>query len=230
MQKRHDTIIDPEIKILQSEEAFCYSTDTLLLFDFINSNYDFEKQTKALELGSGTGGLCIALAKRYPAMKIAGIDIQPKLVELSKESAALNSLENVEFKNIDLRSALENFYPETFNLVMTNPPYFKLGTGRVNSNLKKAQAKHEIKCTLYDIFRAASYLLKKTGMFFLIHHYSRIFDVFDLASQFKLKLSCFRPVYLSRSKPSEDATHGLFAFSRSNKKEPRILAPCYIRE
>jgi tRNA1Val (adenine37-N6)-methyltransferase len=229
MQKRHDTIIAGGIKILQSEEAFCYSTDTLLLLDFINANYRFPPVLKMAELGSGTGGLCIAAAYQNPGARVTGIELQPKLNELARESAHLNSLENIEFKDADLREIKRHFYPETFNLAAANPPYFKLGTGRVNRNSNKAQAKHEIKCTLDDVFAAAAYLLKKTGEFFLIHHYSRIFDVFSTAARYKFKLICFQPVYIERSAPGENASHCLFAFGRAYKKEPAVLAPRYIR-
>ncbi|HOT75505.1 MAG TPA: methyltransferase domain-containing protein [Candidatus Wallbacteria bacterium] len=228
MQKRHDTIIDPELKILQSDDAFCYSTDTILLLEFIKANYSFPDIFKMAELGSGTGGLCIVAARQNPSARVTGIELQRPLNELARESARINGLENVEFKDADLREIKKHFYPETFNLVAANPPYFKLGTGRVNNNSKKAQAKHEIKCTLADVFAAASHLLKKTGAFFLIHHYSRIFDVFSLASQNKFKLICFQPVYVDESEKDVNASHCLFAFCKSYKKEPAVLAPKYI--
>ena len=230
MQKRHDTIIDSQLKILQSEDAFCYSTDTLLLLDFINANYSVPNVFKMAELGSGTGGLCIVAARQNPNARVTGIEIQPQLNSLARESAQLNSLENIEFKDADLREIKKHFYPESFNLVAANPPYFRLGTGRVNSNSKKAQAKHEIKCTLADVFAAASHLIKKTGAFFLIHHYSRIFDVFSLAAQHKFKLICFQPVYIDKSADGGNASHCLFAFCKSYKKEPAVLAPKYIIE
>ena len=230
MQKRHDTIIDPDLKILQSEDAFCYSTDTLLLLDFIERTHEFPEPAKIVELGSGTGGLCIVLAKRHPGARISGIELQGDLVELAKQSAKINELGNIEFKNADIRNIKMEFYPETFNSVIMNPPYFKLGTGRINKNTKKAQAKHEIKCTLFDIFNSASHLLKKTGVFFMIHHYSRIFDVFSLASQFKFALVSFQPVYISKSDIEANASHCLFSFCKSYRKEPAILAPKYIIE
>lgn len=229
MQKRHDTIISGGVKILQSREAFCYSTDTLLLLDFINANYNFPPVLKMAELGSGTGGLCIAAAYQNPEARVTGIELQPKLNELARESARLNTLENIEFIDADLREIKSRLYPETFNLIAANPPYFKLGTGHVNRNSNKAQAKHEIKCTLGDVFSAAAYLLKKTGEFFLIHHYSRIFDVFAAAARYNFKLICFQPVYIDRSAIGENASHCLFAFGASYKKEPAVLAPRYIR-
>ncbi len=228
MQKRRDTIAGPEIKILQSDDSFCYSTDTLLLLNFIEENYDFKQKFKMVELGSGTGGLCIVAASRNSDASITGVEIQSELNALARESAKINSLSNTEFKNADLREIEKYFYPESFNMAAANPPYFKLGTGRVNRNSRKAQAKHEIKCTLDDIFNAASYLLKKTGVFFLIHHYCRVFDTFSSAAAHKFKLICFQPVYPRALSRDENASHCLFAFGKNYKKEPVILAPRYI--
>ncbi|MEZ7890903.1 MAG: methyltransferase domain-containing protein [Candidatus Wallbacteria bacterium] len=228
MQKRQDTIIDPDIKIIQTEDSFCYSTDTLLLYEFISEVFDFSKPAKVLELGAGTGGLCIVLAKKYPDSKVFGIEIQPHLIELANESASLNRIDNVNFMCGDIRKVKGNYYPEYYNLIVTNPPYFKLGTGRINKNSKKAQAKHEIKCTLSDIFEAASFSIKKTGTFCLIQHYSRFYDVINEAAKNGFELICMRPVYLTQNQPA-NATHCLFAFGKNHKKEPQIMPPKYIR-
>jgi len=230
MQKRCDTIVSGDIRILQDEGSFCYSTDTLLLLEFINDIYDFSKPTKVLELGSGTGGLCLVIARSNPEAKVSGVELQERLVGLSNESAAMNDLSNVSFVRGDLRNIREMFHPESFNLVVANPPYFKLGTGKVNVISAKAQAKHEIKSTLSDFMNSAHYLLKKTGTLCMIHHYSRIYDVFENASKLKMKLHAFAPVYQSAAGGAEgDATHGLFAFSKSGRAEPRTMAPRYIR-
>lgn len=232
MHKRCDTIASADIRILQGDGSFCYSTDTLLLLDFINEIYDFSKTTKVMELGSGTGGLCLVIAKNNPGAKVSGVEIQSSLVALSNESAEMNGLSNVCFIEADIRKTGEKFRPESFNLVVANPPYFKLGTGKVNVISAKAQAKHEIKSTLSDFMESARYVLKKTGIFCMIHHYSRIGDVFGLSAKLGFRLAAFRPVYQKAGEgaPAADASHALYAFTRSGRAEPRIMPPRYIRE
>ena len=55
-----------------------------------------------LEIGSGTGRSCIALAKKYPDKKIIGIDYTQQSIDLSNQGAKLRNLKNIEFVKADL--------------------------------------------------------------------------------------------------------------------------------
>lgn len=57
---------------------------------------------KILEIGSGTGRFCIALAKKFPDKDIIGIDYTDEAINLSKEGVKHRKLTNVQFYKNDL--------------------------------------------------------------------------------------------------------------------------------
>jgi len=54
-------------------------------------------------------------------------------------------------------------------MVIFNPPYRKLNSGRINPHPEKAIARHEIIGSLKDFLKAAQYLLKPAGKVFTIY-------------------------------------------------------------
>lgn len=73
-----------------------------------------------LDLGTGTGAIALALASERPAWQVNGVDRFPKVIELARQNANLNSLPHVEFFCSDWFSA---FREQRFSLIVSNPPY-----------------------------------------------------------------------------------------------------------
>ena len=94
----------------------------------------------ALDLGTGTGCIAIALAVKCPAAKITAIDISADALALAGENAARNGVaERIEFMQGDGFVALNFIWegrragdpnsrtatrrPSQFDLIISNPPY-----------------------------------------------------------------------------------------------------------
>ena len=76
----------------------------------------------ALDFGTGTGCIAIALAVKCPNAKIVATDILPETLALTKENAARNSAtERIEFLLDDGFAALKA--EAKFDLIISNPPY-----------------------------------------------------------------------------------------------------------
>lgn len=73
-----------------------------------------------LDVGIGTGGVSLCLMTHNPNANYTGIDISQEMLNACKENAELNN------KQINLINAniLDWSTTETFDLVITNPPYF----------------------------------------------------------------------------------------------------------
>ncbi len=83
---------------------------------------DHSSLVTALDFGTGTGCIAIALAAKCPAAKIVATDISADALALAKENAAKNDFaERIEFLQGD------GFAPLTtktrFDLLISNPPY-----------------------------------------------------------------------------------------------------------
>lgn len=75
---------------------------------------------KVLDLGCGYGAIGITLAKAYPRLHIVMIDINPLAVELAKQNARLNRVEDrVTILHGDLYEPVKNM---VFDLIISNPP------------------------------------------------------------------------------------------------------------
>lgn len=79
------------------------------------------KVKTALEVGIGTGGASLCLLNHNPKLSITGIDISSEMLTECKENADLNNAK-LELINADIMTWRTN---KTFDLVFSNPPYFK---------------------------------------------------------------------------------------------------------
>jgi release factor glutamine methyltransferase len=78
--------------------------------------------TAILDLGCGSGAIALALAKRFPAAHVTGVDISAEALALAHENAtALGLSERVELVVSDWFSNLPS--EARFELIVANPPY-----------------------------------------------------------------------------------------------------------
>lgn len=87
----------------------------------------------ALDIGTGSGIIPIALAKLIPNIKIVAIDIEKEIIGLASENAKKNNVEkNTDFKVCDLfsQNAEELFQKNKFDLIISNPPYLRACHGK----------------------------------------------------------------------------------------------------
>jgi release factor glutamine methyltransferase len=76
----------------------------------------------ALDFGTGTGCIAIALAAKSPNAKITALDVSPEALALARENAARNNAtERIEFLQGDGFAALPG--NTQFDLIVGNPPY-----------------------------------------------------------------------------------------------------------
>ena len=76
---------------------------------------------RALDFGTGTGCLAIALAAKCPNAKIIATDISADALALAGENAARNNVvERIEFMRADGLAAVSG---NQFDLIISNPPY-----------------------------------------------------------------------------------------------------------
>ena len=103
-------------------------TDSFLLGSFPR----LRRGARVCDLGAGTGLLGLLLLAREPSLQVTNVELQEAAVELARQNAALNCLsDRVANLRVDLRDKTRLPPAGTFDLVVSNPPYFDAARGAV---------------------------------------------------------------------------------------------------
>ncbi len=211
--ERIDELQYKNLKIIQNEDGFCFGIDSVLLSDFAK---DIKNNSAGVDLGSGTGIISILLSAKTKLEKIIGVEIQEDVAEMANRSVILNNIQDkIEILNLDIKDIIQNksnnkeninklienkLQREKFDFVVTNPPYKKLDTGKVNANENKYISRHELTANLEDFLNVSKYLLKDKGAFYMVHRPDRLVDIIELMRKYKIEPKKIRFVYSSIEK------------------------------
>lgn len=188
-----DLLTQVGYKIAQDEGQFCFGIDAVLLADFTSKK--IRNNSNVIDLCSGNGIIALLLCGLTKAATVTALEIQKEACALAEESVKLNALqERLHLVNGDLKNVQQLFEKYSFSAVVCNPPYVKATHGKECAVNAKSVARHEILCTLDDVIKAADYLLKPNGSFFMIHRPERLGEIFAALSKYKLEASELRMV------------------------------------
>jgi tRNA1(Val) A37 N6-methylase TrmN6 len=186
--ERLDDLVKSGRKIIQNEAEFCFSLDAVLLAHFPN----YKKSFRVLDLGTGTGVMPLLIADEV--REIQAVEINPVMAELAARNMRLNGLEEkITVRRGDYREIRELYAPESFDLVLVNPPYRPVNHGQQNALHGVARARHEVTATLADVVRAARYALKFRGRLAMVHLPERLGEILVALheNQLEAKRVCF---------------------------------------
>ena len=171
-------------RIIQKKKGFCFGMDAVLLSGFAQ----VKEGEVAVDLGTGTGIIPILLEAKTKGKHFTGLEIQEEVAEMAGRSVRLNQLENrVDIVRGDIKEASRLFGKASFDVVTSNPPYMNDNHGLKNPELPKAIARHEVFCTLDDVCREASLLLKSGGRFYMVHRPHRLAEIITALKTYKLE-------------------------------------------
>ncbi len=153
----------------QSAKVFPVCTDSLALGAFVR----LRKGEKVCDLGCGSGVLILAMLAREPGLSVTGIDIDPDAAGLAKENMERNGVD-AEIIGDDFCRVRELIPAGSFDLIVSNPPYFAAGSGKSGGPDRMEET-----CTLGQLCAAAGWLVRNGGRFALVHRPERLCDIFD---------------------------------------------------
>ncbi len=167
-----------DIRLYQPRIGYRFSVDSLLLFNFIK----LHRIGSIADIGAGSGIIGLLLAKRYEKTRVVLFEIQHKLSKLALKNIEINALQDrVTVYNVDVKE-IPSLYPSfysSFDVVVSNPPFRKIRSGRINPYEEKALARHEIAIDLSGLLKIADFLLRPRGRLFLIYLPSRLLEIID---------------------------------------------------
>ena len=188
--ERIDDLQYKGLKIIQNKDWFCFGLDSVLLSDFAKG---IKNGSTVLDLGCGNGILGLLLCAKTNLRKIIGIEIQKNVCDLAKRNIEYNNLQDrFEIINEDIKNIDKTYKENSFDAIVTNPPYMKTGSGAKSEEETKLIARHEIKCNLEDIIKISFKMLKDKGEFYMVHRANRICDILFLMRNYKIEPKVIR--------------------------------------
>ncbi|EGQ4272283.1 tRNA1(Val) (adenine(37)-N6)-methyltransferase [Staphylococcus pseudintermedius] len=219
--ERLDYLIREDLRIIQNDAVFSFSTDALLLGHFT----EVRKRDRILDMCAGNGVIPLLLSDKGNNV-ITGVEIQPQLVNMAVRSVQYNHLEDrITIVEMDINALIQAYSPAQFDLITCNPPYFK--ANQTNQHQLEAHkiARHEIYCTLDDCLRVSNHLLKEGGRVVMVHRAERMLDLFESMRHYRIEPKRLHMIF---SKPGKAAQTIVVEGRKGGRQGLDIAPPFYI--
>ena len=217
-----DELFDGHLKIIQKKEGYRFSIDAILLACFASRL----SADSIIDLGTGSGIIPIVLARKTSAFTIVGVEVQKAMADMAGRTVVLNGFsERVSILHEDLRALRSHFTASSFDLVVSNPPYYPVKDGRINPDGEKAIARHEIMANVEDVIKVSHYLVTPSGLVVIIFPARRIVDLL-----FKLRESGLEPklIQVIYSQKQGEGKLVIVESSKGGNPEVEIKEPFFV--
>ena len=208
--------------VQQSIDGYRYSIEPFLLINFSN----LLTNSRLLDIGTGCGIIPLLVTTQVDLEEIVAVEIQKSLYNFAIKNMSDNkiscriSLIHGDF--LDLTPATTHGF---FDSVISNPPYRKLNTGRINPNDEKAIARHEISMDLNSLITKTASLLKHEGTFVMAYPPLRLKETQEKLYAQNLFPTRIRFIHGSRK---ADARIFLIESVKNRQEECTIEPPLFI--
>lgn len=222
MQENYDvTLLKSGLKIYQLKEGFRFSVDAVILTDFFQG----KAEGKILDIGSGCGIIPILLADKKGMKNIFGIEIQESSLKIFKKNVEENNLsDKIKIFEGDVADLKEG---NSFDYIISNPPYMELDGKKISENENKKIARHEIFLDVKKLAENSRRLLKPRGELFIVHRSHRFLEICRVLEENGFSVKRAKFVFFDREKNSNLV---LIQASKGRKNKLEIENPLFLQE
>jgi tRNA1Val (adenine37-N6)-methyltransferase len=211
------------LRIIQPRHGYRFSVDPLLLADFVRMSGG----ERVIDLGTGCGIIPLLLARRDPTVTATGAEFQPEMAGIAARNVDLNGLtDRIQVVPEDILELRRRYPVSSFDVVTSNPPYRRPGTGKVSPRAGRDGARHETTATLADFLAAAKYLVHESGRICFIYHTCRLAELITEAARQKLAVLRLRMVHGNSTAP---ARMFLVELGKGRVGELQVEPPLMVR-
>ena len=156
---------------------------------------DEAPEPRILDIGTGSGVIALMLAQRCPAARITAIDIdEPSALQAADNFRCSPWPDRLTAQHISLQDftpPLKGGRGDSFNLILSNPPYFR--NALRNPDPRRSDARHTDTLSFDDLCRCSATLLSDDGTLALILPADAEADILATAARYGL-----HPTHLTR--------------------------------
>ena len=179
-----------------------------------------------MDMGCGCGIISLILGARHRDVEIIGVEIQKELALLAQKNAVQNGLQSrIHILHQDIRNLSGKKITQPADIIVSNPPYKKKATGRVNPDTGKALARHEITLDIATLVDRAALFVKPGGQLCLIFPAPRSEELILC-----LRSAGFHPCWIRmiHFRPTAPAARVLISTVKSDNAPCTTRPPLYL--
>ncbi len=210
-------LTDNTLYLFQNIDGYRYSSDSLILCDFISK---LNPREMVLDIGSGSGILGLLLKRDFPSISLTQIDIEPLHVELTRKSAEYNGLDS-EILFGDIR---EYKFESRFDFIVANPPYYNAGSQKSKNEILRV-SRYADALPFDELCRAVSSIMNPKGEFAFCYDAKQVDSVLSVLLKNRFKANLMRFVHPKKDK---EASLVLICAKKSSKSLCKILPTLYM--
>jgi tRNA1Val (adenine37-N6)-methyltransferase len=180
------------LQIIQPLRGYRFSIDSVLLARFAAAG----RANRVLELGAGCGVVALLLAAMGKPRDVVAIERQPEMADMAARNASLNGLRMVKAICADLRRpGITGIAPDSFDLVVANPPYRRPNSGRESPDSARRAARAEGDTGLPDFIAAAARFARTGGRAAFVFDAGRTADLLSGLRAAKMEPKRLRAIH-----------------------------------
>lgn len=220
--ERLDDLVLDGMKLIQRDDQFCFSIDTVLL-----AHFGPVLRGPALDLGTGTAAIPLILTARG-ATDVTGVELNPVMADIARRNAALNGRDDrIRIVEGDYRRIKEWSPSGYYSVVYANPPYREKSRGAYSETDGIRRARHEETATLDDVMEAVKYALKYRGRFRMVHITERLADILESMRRHGVEPKTLQMIH---GRPDKKAKLFLVEGVRGGSAGLDVLPPLIVHE
>lgn len=215
--------------LTQPEGSFRFSVDALLLAAFVVRRCLPERAFPArmLDLGCGCGVVGFACLLERPELVVAGIDVAPELAAAATANAAALGLGDRFAASLADLAAPDAPQVGSFPVVAANPPFYRIGSGRLPFSPLRRKALFADEGTLPAFARYARNALAPLGVFALIYPWGDREYLFSCLESFGFGVRTVVPVVAGTR--DGEPSRCLVSASLGDEIDARVEPPLVLR-
>ena len=178
--------------LIQKKGLQSTTLDSLLLADFVRIN---GRSKNILDIGSGFGIISMILARKSKA-KVYGVELNEESYIVSQENRKNAKLDNLEYINMDINNYKKIFKEQTFDIIVSNPPYFEEKNIENMRNMTSINdARFENTLSIKKVIDISRVLLKNRASLYLIFRTERLMEILEYINGTNMEIKRLKPVY-----------------------------------
>ncbi len=229
-----DSIIWDDLIVHQPRQGYRFSMDSVILARLVKAR----PSNSLLEIGSGCGVCLLILARSNSIKQLTGVEIQKSIFDISLKNVQKNGLtDRIKLFNHDIKT-FANEFTSKFDIIISNPPFYRINSGRLSKNNAETSAKHEKYLDLKSLLISTKKLLKSKGCLYLLYNSDRVAELLHEMRNLQIEPKLILPIYpckndrsnliwvkgINNAKPGLKLLKPLFYYSAKNLKSNNLKA------